>query len=492
MNPRPLFASVALAFGLFLLSSTLLNASASITGFVWNDLDTDGIQEAGEAGLDTVWVFLNDLNGNQIAGALTDANGFYSFANVAAGNYVLRFANPGGVWQTLQNQGNDDSKDSDANPLGYSNQFAIADGQALDFDAGFTAMPQGCFTPISFSISAVACNGNGTADPGDDTFTFAMTATGGTGPWGWDLPSANLMMIPYGVSYTFGPFQIANGAITLTINDHDNPNCTATFTVNPPAPCSSPNSSPNCDEKIIGCIKYELLDIALDADKNRTYRIRVTNNCSNKLIHTAFQLPDGVTAMEPPNNSIYVAPSGREYAVRNPNFSPFYSIRFKSDTDSISNGASDIFSYKLPAQSAPDYIHVTTRIFPKTFYEAHLNTFSCTLMSFRPEEEEQEEIEKSFSENISRLQTKNSAGKLSLFPNPSSGLLFADLSAWESQTLKISMLDAQGNLLQMLSAEGGSESFPLHVANDLPNGLYFVEVIAANAERQVQRIALQR
>lgn len=488
MKRRTLSAMVA--FGLLLMTSANLNASASIGGFVWNDLNTNGIQDVGEPGLDTVWVFLNDLDGNKIAGTLTDVNGFYSFDNVTAGNYFLRFANPGGVWQTLQNQGNDDSKDSDADPLGYTDEFSIADGQTLHFDAGFTTVSQGCFSPVSVTVSAINCNDNSTPDPNDDTFTFAITATGGTGPWGWDLPLDSLMMIPYGTPHIFGPFQVVNGAITLTINDHDNPACTATFKVNPPAPCSSSAPSGNCDEKISGCIKYELLDITLDANKNRTYRIRVTNNCTNKMVHTAFQLPDGVVAMTPSDNSIYTAPSAREYTVRNPNFSPFYSIRFKSNGSGISNGESDIFSYKLPAQSAPDYIHVTVRLSPKIFYEAHLNTFDCVPINpFKPNQVT--ELFNSENENYEfRLPTRNT--KFSLYPNPSSGIVYADLSPWEGQAVKISVFDSQGNLLQKLSTEANSEVFQLGIAENLPNGLYFVEIISDAGERQIERVILQR
>ena len=70
------------------------------------------------------------------------------------------------------------------------------------------------------------------------------------------------------------------------------------------------------------------------------------------MIYTAIQIPDGLVAEAPANNSVYHSEDGRAYDVRNPNYSPFYSIRFKSQMDSISNGQSDIFSYTLPAQSA--------------------------------------------------------------------------------------------------------------------------------------------
>ena len=54
--------------------------------------------------------------------------------------------------------------------------------------------------------------------------------------------------------------------------------------------------------------------------------------------------------------------------MRNPNFSPFYSIRFKSTADSLANGESDIFEFTLPAQADVDYFHVVARVSVKVFY----------------------------------------------------------------------------------------------------------------------------
>ena len=588
MKQRTLFSLTALIVSMLLLTSATTPA-ATVTGFVWDDLNTNGIQDAGEPGRDTAVVLLLDLNGNQVDVRFTDANGLFSFDNVTPGSYILRFANPGGLWQTLQDQGTDDSVDSDADPLGLTAPFTIGDGQTLDFDAGFTTVPQGCFTPISVTVSAIACDDNGTPDPNDDTFTFAITATGGTGPWGWDL-LPDLMMIPYDTAYTFGPFQIVDGVVSFTINDHDNPSCTATITVNPPMPCSTPlppdtttlslicpsdisastpqggtgavvvfptpfvtttcpggavtltqiaglasgdtfpvgatdicfvatdtcgnadtccfkvivaqtpATTPVCDVKIIGCIKYELLDITLDANSNRTYRIRVTNNCTNKLIYTAFQLPSGITAKSPLNNSIYTAPSGREYLVRNPNFSPFYSIRFKSEADSISSGQSDIFQYTLPPQANPAYIHVIVRVSPKIFYEAHLNTFGCVLSSNSlgpgqsgPPNAVDGNIPESDSDEADAALKSPTADKpLSVYPNPSDGFVSADLSPWKGQMVNVSLLNSQGRPIEIVSTEAGEAPFELYAPDQLPNGLYFIEVISAQGERKVQRVLIQR
>jgi len=496
MKQKTLFLSASLTAAFFFFSAK--NVSASISGFVWSDLNTNGIQDAGEPGIPAVWVRLLDAGGNQVDAQLTDGAGNYNFTNPQPGDYILHFANPGGLWQTLQDQGNNDAVDSDADPLGHTAKFTLGAGQSLDFDAGFTTVPQGCFTPVTITVSAVQCNDNGTADPNDDTFTFAITATGGTGPWGWDL-LPDIMMIPYGTPYTFGPYQIVNGAITLTIHDHDNPDCTATVTVNPPAPCSSPNPPGTvCDEKVIACMKYELLGISLDAAKNRTYSIRVTNNCTNKMIYTAFGLPDGVVALDPPNNSVYTAPSGREYDVRNPNFSPFYSIRFKSKLDSISNGQSDVFSYTLPQQSAPDYIHVVTRVYPKIFYEAYLNTFDCVpVFGPKPAASVQTAQETAFAEEMEKVRFKTSGQSVStenlfVYPNPTEGILYADLSAWAGQTVNVSVLNGQGQRVFAASAAAGDEPYSIDMAGHLPNGLYFLEVTPAESERQVRKFVLQR
>ncbi|HRI60476.1 MAG TPA: HYR domain-containing protein, partial [Saprospiraceae bacterium] len=188
-----------------------------------------------------------------------------------------------------------------------------------------------------------------------------------------------------------------------------------------------------CDIKTIGCLKWELLDITKDAENDLTYRIRVTNNCANKLIYTAIQIPDGLVAVAPANNSVYAAPSGRQYDVRNPNYSPFYSIRFKSQTDSIANGQSDIFKYKLPGQTLPAYIHVNARLAPQIFYEAHLNTFNCpvgvTPNDNRPADKRQN------SGNLSAFK---------VFPNPTSGALYADFSDWQGEQLQVQVYSSQG------------------------------------------------
>jgi hypothetical protein len=232
-----------------------------------------------------------------------------------------------------------------------------------------------------------------------------------------------------------------------------------------------------CDTKVIGCMKYELLSITADADKNQTYRIRVTNSCPNKMIYTAIQLPDAVTAMQPTHLSTYLSPDGRDYEVRNPNFSPFYSIRFKSLSDSISNSESDIFKYTLPAQSDPDYIHVTSRLVPQLFFEAYLNTFYCPVGVTKPDHRDDE-------------QEKDLAA-ISLFPNPSEGQIWIALQSWSGLPTNWQILNSQGQKVMEGAWEQADGLHSLELPKSLSPGLYFIEIKDEQGTREVMRFVLQ-
>lgn len=237
-----------------------------------------------------------------------------------------------------------------------------------------------------------------------------------------------------------------------------------------------------CDEKISGCVTYEILDINADAAQNLTYRIRVTNNCSNKLIYTAIQLPDASTAITPSNNALYTAPSGRDYEVRNPNFSPMYSIRFKSTTDSIANGQSEEFQYKLPAQTAPTYINITSRLAPQLFYEAHLNTFNCPIGINLQGNKAQE---RSYPNLIS-------AKKPLLFPNPTDGALQADLSAWAGERIQLKVYNSLGKALWQTQLEADVYPSVIQLPETFIDGMYFFEITSASGDKQAVRAVLKR
>ncbi|MHC5112666.1 MAG: SdrD B-like domain-containing protein, partial [Planctomycetota bacterium] len=113
--------------------------ASSISNFVWDDLDGDGIQDTGEPGIDGATV--NLLNGNtlaQIDSTTTAGGGLYSFGGLAAGDYVVEFVAPGSFLFSPQDQGTDDLLDSDADrTTGRTDVIALAASTNIDtVDAG--------------------------------------------------------------------------------------------------------------------------------------------------------------------------------------------------------------------------------------------------------------------------------------------------------------------------------------------------------------------
>jgi len=106
---------------------------------VFKDLDGDGIQDPGEPGVGNVVATLTDCNGNVLATQTTDANGFYFFNNLIPGDYQVQFdisRLPLGCAFTFQNQGGDDTKDSDVNLDGLGPCTNIGGGE---FDSTYDA-----------------------------------------------------------------------------------------------------------------------------------------------------------------------------------------------------------------------------------------------------------------------------------------------------------------------------------------------------------------
>lgn len=123
-----------------------VNVVASEIGdLIWNDLNMNGIQDAGEPGIVGVPVSISgtDVDGNTVTAATTtDANGAYSFTNLPSGSYVITF-DPAWVVAnnftfTLPVQGADIQLDSDADQTtGASAAITLGVNESRpDIDAG--------------------------------------------------------------------------------------------------------------------------------------------------------------------------------------------------------------------------------------------------------------------------------------------------------------------------------------------------------------------
>lgn len=239
-----------------------------------------------------------------------------------------------------------------------------------------------------------------------------------------------------------------------------------------------PTSLPDdpCDEKTIGCIRYELLQIAEDAAGNRSYRIAVTNTCNAALDYVAVQVPAGVSATAPAANPGFVSESGRVYAVRNPSFTPFNSVRFTDLNGGFSNGTSDVFTYSLPAQAAPIFIRVFTRLDNGAAYETYLNTFNCPVDYG------------SSNRSVSRRENMAEAAKPTLYPNPATDRLMIDCSSWAHTPEVTRIYSPQGRLLLAMPWGDGT----LDLSQWQAGGLYYLEILAEDGARELMKFVVMR
>ncbi|MDH5422953.1 MAG: carboxypeptidase regulatory-like domain-containing protein, partial [Acidimicrobiia bacterium] len=121
-----------------------------------------GIQDGSETGLDGVVVELLDGAGTVMASTSTAGGGFYSFDNLAPGDYEVRFVAPVGYLITVANLGGDDTVDSDADPItGETGVLTYpSNGSTSDVDAGL-------YQPNTIgNLVWEDLNGNGLQDDG--------------------------------------------------------------------------------------------------------------------------------------------------------------------------------------------------------------------------------------------------------------------------------------------------------------------------------------
>ncbi|MCD5389813.1 MAG: peptidoglycan-binding protein [Candidatus Pacebacteria bacterium] len=120
---------------------------ASLGNKVWIDTNTDGIQDAGEQGLENVEVHLLDASGlpvNNLATGLpyilnTDAQGEYLFEDLDSGNYKVKFVIPAQYRISPVDSGANDTIDSDISNIttGETDVIILAVGEDNEtVDAG--------------------------------------------------------------------------------------------------------------------------------------------------------------------------------------------------------------------------------------------------------------------------------------------------------------------------------------------------------------------
>lgn len=108
----------------------MMPQQANLGNFVWNDLDQDGVQDAGEPGIAGVTVQLWNPDRTSLLGSTTsNGQGLYVLQTPAPGDYRVRVLLPAEATFSPKDQGGNDTTDSDINPTvvpGFTDVYTVA------------------------------------------------------------------------------------------------------------------------------------------------------------------------------------------------------------------------------------------------------------------------------------------------------------------------------------------------------------------------------
>ncbi|MEM7395649.1 MAG: SdrD B-like domain-containing protein, partial [Verrucomicrobiota bacterium] len=133
---------------------------------VWLDENSNGIEDAGEAGIPNVVMQLYDAGNNPIRTTVTDSEGFYLFTGIPAGLYTIEVASiPAGL---------EDNPTFDPDGVFDNRTTAIViDTEGVfSFDFGYNWVPGGTTGPGAIGDQIwIDANGDGIHDPGEPGFS---------------------------------------------------------------------------------------------------------------------------------------------------------------------------------------------------------------------------------------------------------------------------------------------------------------------------------
>lgn len=112
----------------------LIDNRTEVSGRVWDDADSDGIEDTGEEGVEGVTVVLFDETGEVVAIEVTDEDGDYSFSGVVPASYRIGIVRSENTALTDQDAGSDDTIDSDFDPAtALSDLFVVYNQQPVEY-----------------------------------------------------------------------------------------------------------------------------------------------------------------------------------------------------------------------------------------------------------------------------------------------------------------------------------------------------------------------
>ncbi|NRB53755.1 MAG: DUF11 domain-containing protein, partial [Saprospiraceae bacterium] len=114
------------------------------------------------------------------------------------------------------------------------------EGCTEEFEVQAPTAGQCSLCDLTANITDIICDDNGTMDPTDDTFTFALTVTDGElENTGWTSTDNEGFTGTFAEPKVFGPFSIQDGNINFILASDLNPNCELAVFIPVPTTCSA-------------------------------------------------------------------------------------------------------------------------------------------------------------------------------------------------------------------------------------------------------------
>ena len=202
------------------------NLYSTISGTVWNDINGNGTNDAGETGVAGVELDLvQDVNTNGladpgepvVASVTTDTNGNYSLADITPGNYVIRETYPYGYYTTGSSQHTNYTQIAltVSATTSTNNNFFIRLSPVANNDNGNTLEN----SPLTVSTPGVL---------GNDTEPYGLTMT----VVSYTQPANGSVSVSANGAYTYTPPANYYGSVSFTYTLTNGIGGTATATVN--------------------------------------------------------------------------------------------------------------------------------------------------------------------------------------------------------------------------------------------------------------------
>lgn len=497
---------------------TTENCPAKIGDYVWEDENENGIQDADEMGISGVEVRLASPDGAggfvDVDVTLTDNAGRYCFV-VPAGDYKLTFGKPSVHHiATLQNEGANDSLDSDIDPdMLMTDVFSIGDAEEnLQFDAGFILPCINLDYPGLIGPDQMLCA------PGQDPDPI-LELSPARGPDGeieylWmksesndDFSQGGFSAIPgaTGRTYDPGPLErttyfvrctrilgcedfLETNVVTVQVNNDARADIIAdpvvchqgittleveTVTENPEILWSFP-----------GGIRYtnsdrfkKSIDIRFNSFGTYTIQVRVRENGCEVISYAQITATNSPTYCDEINFAVQAEAEAAtrevrlEWKILNDGVDYSFDIERSSDGKSFTKVA-EVIEPKVTKGGYKHYTYqeVSDKV-GRNFYRVEMKTSSGA----------------SSMSNAVELMLFEPGTRVMIYPNPVQNELMLEFAEKQTEPVEIELVSAEGTVIQTMTWEGHTVQQGMDFSQ-LPGGLYFVRIKMSNESTEVIKV----